>query len=157
MANNRQSKKNFKTLLSTLANGSTGNARELLKHHTGSDAQNSLELQNKLEELWANSDNKPLLEKQFALIHPHKDFILKYAMPKQPEVKVIQAGNNQTENEDQAACDGSPACNCPQTEKLSGVDGTAPQTIVQGESNTFAILALVSIVGIIGLLISKNK
>ncbi len=81
MASDANKKKQFNTLLSTLANGSEIPARKLLKQHTGEDAQNTNDLVVKLSRLWANSTSKLDLEKEFADIHPHKNFILKYERP----------------------------------------------------------------------------
>ncbi len=69
----------FKTLLSTLANGSEIEARKLLKKHTGKDAENTQDLEVKLARLYAESTSKPEIEREFVTIHPHKAFILKYA------------------------------------------------------------------------------
>lgn len=84
MANNRQAKKKskqYKTLLSVLANGSTDKARALLIKYSGEDAQNTKDLEEKLARTYALSTSKRDIEKEFAEIHPHKDFILKYIQP----------------------------------------------------------------------------
>lgn len=72
----------YATLLSVLANGSTAEARKLLKRHTGEDAMNVKDLEVKLAKLYAQSTNKFDLEKEFVQIHPHKEFIVKYTQPK---------------------------------------------------------------------------
>ncbi len=82
----------FKTLLSTLANGSEIDARKLLKKHTGKDAENTQDLEVKLARLYTESTSKPELEKEFVDIHPHKGFILKYSAQKSPS-----AGNSSEE------------------------------------------------------------
>lgn len=79
-------KREYKTLLSVLANGSTENARALLKKHSGQDAKDTRDLEVKLAKVYAHSPRKIDIEKEFAEIHPHKDFILKYLAPK-PEKK----------------------------------------------------------------------
>lgn len=82
----KNQKKEYKTLLSVLANGSTDSARMLLKKHSGQDASDTKDLELKLARVYANSPRKLDIEKEFAEIHPHKDFILKYIKPIPVEV-----------------------------------------------------------------------
>jgi hypothetical protein len=79
--NKSEKSSQYKTLLSVLANGSTDSARILLKKHSGQDAKSIQDLEEKLAKLYIASDDKLELEKEFASIHPHKDFILKYTKP----------------------------------------------------------------------------
>jgi hypothetical protein len=78
--------KEYQTLLSVIAYGSTDDARKLLKKHSGQDAKNPQDLEVKLARVYALSTSKIDLEKEFAEIHPHKDFILKYKTPKQVKI-----------------------------------------------------------------------
>jgi hypothetical protein len=85
VSNNKKNKKKeeqYKTLLSVLANGSWDSARDLLKKHSGQDATDPKDLEVKLARVYALSPRKYEIEKEFASIHPHKDFILKYNTPK---------------------------------------------------------------------------
>lgn len=66
------------TLLGVIANGSTADARKLLKKYNEPDAKNHQDLEYKLTKLYANAPDKIQIEKEIASIHPHKDFILKY-------------------------------------------------------------------------------
>ena len=72
----------YATLLSVLAQGSTDGARSILKKYSGQDAKNLTDLEIKLANMYSNSPKKIDIEKDFADIHPHKDFILKYNQPK---------------------------------------------------------------------------
>jgi len=84
----------YKTLLSVLAHGSTPQARALLIENTGQDANNTIDLERKLAQMYFGSTSKIDIERAFALMHPHKDFILKYVQPKQvtPMQKELPAG-----------------------------------------------------------------
>lgn len=157
MKNSKQKTKQYKTLLSTLANGSTNDARNLIKSKTGKDAVNIEDLQLKLGQLWATSDDKLAVEKEFASIHPHKDFILKYLSPKVSEEPIKDLPENV---EIVSSCEGSPNCGCNKNIKpMVGFDGIQPtvtESGLQSKDNTVAILALVGMVGILGLLITKR-
>jgi len=86
MSKDRKTKgKGFSTLLSTLANGATSESRKLLLKHTGEDAVNTKDLELKLAKVYSTSNSKIDVEKEFAEIHPHKEFILKYNKPKEQE------------------------------------------------------------------------
>lgn len=91
MAEDNKTKKiEYATLLSVLANGSTHKANRLLKKHSGIGAKNVKDLELKLAKAYSDSTSKIDMEREFAQIHPHKDFILKYTLPeilKQEELK----------------------------------------------------------------------
>jgi len=93
-------KKEYKTLLSVLANGSTDNARKLLKKHSGEDAKDTKDLELKLAKMYAYSPKKIDIEKEFAQIHPHKDFILKYLAPKPVEKPVEKTEEKKEEKKE---------------------------------------------------------
>ena len=76
------SRKKRVTLLGVIANGSTSDARKLLKKYDEPDATNHDDLEFKLTKLYAKAPDKIQLEKELAEIHPHKEFILKYNAPK---------------------------------------------------------------------------
>jgi hypothetical protein len=91
MSNNKQ-KREYKTLLQVLANGNPGGASDLLKKYSGETAQNTQDLAIKLERAYVLAPYKKDIEKDFASIHPHRDFILKYTEPKViiKEVKAVE-------------------------------------------------------------------
>ena len=82
----KQKNREYKTLLSVLANGSTEAAEKLLEKHSGEKAKDIDDLAEKLAKVYALSNSKLDLEREFAEIHPHKNFILKYTKP----VEVIE-------------------------------------------------------------------
>lgn len=84
---NKKKEEQYKTLLSVLANGSWDSARDLLKKHSGQDATDPKDLEVKLARVYALSPRKYEIEKEFASIHPHKDFILKYNTPKVEKIE----------------------------------------------------------------------
>ena len=76
------SRKKRITLLGVIANGSTSEARKLLKKYDEQDAVNHEDLEFKLTKLYSKAPDKIELEKELANIHPHKEFIMKYNSPK---------------------------------------------------------------------------
>ena len=52
------------TLLGTIANGSTSNARKLLQKYKQPDANNHKDLEYKLTKLYQTADDKLILEKE---------------------------------------------------------------------------------------------
>ncbi len=150
MGNNRKKKNKFGSLISTLATEAPDDSKALLSANGIKEFSN---LQGKLAQFWGNSDDKIGVEKAFAAIHPHKDFILKYNKP-EPTV-IVKEAERETLNEDISSCDGNPDCDC---EKKSGVDGVQNTTQpIQIKDNSLAILALIGIIGIFALVIHKSK
>ncbi len=164
----------FTTLLSTLANGATSESRRLLIDKTGSDAKNTKDLADRLAKLYATSDDKIEIEKLFATIHPHKDFILKYSVPKKFEEKTtttiaipvdLDKQQSQTAHEKQVHEMASfPQCKCHECNMRilsSGIDGSSSNTISgahQDKSHVYLIAGSIAIVAILGLvLIHKHK
>ena len=68
-------------MLALLANANTHNCRLLLKKLGEPDAINHHDLELKLAEIYQKAPDKIVIEKHFAEIHPHKDFILKHLAP----------------------------------------------------------------------------
>lgn len=136
--NDKAKKSEYATLLSVLANASTDKARNLLKKHTGLKATDVKDLEIKLAKLYASSPSKIDLEKEFAEIHPHKEFILKYNKPKvkveplQPDPEPVKTDEQNkvvketvlhegwAEFEGHAPC-GDP--NCPYCKRFFNMDG----------------------------------
>lgn len=157
------------TIMGLLAECSTNDARNLLKKYGMPPAKNKAELELALANLYKNCDDKKQLEKDFAEIHPHKDFMKKYLTPKEPIKSELVIEDIKTEEvkmpletaiqpnlpimpEQQSNCNGSCACGC---SSFSGVDQLkmADKTgsidkdkiIVYGMFGIVSILALVLI------------
>jgi hypothetical protein len=146
MQNQKKPKKPKPTipLMELLAYNSTGPARMLLKKYGKEDATGYANLEEKLSNLYYESKDKIEIEKQFAQIHPHRDFILKYLSP--PEVKT-----NVIVKEPLSACDGCGG-DCG---KKSNAEGD--QTVLTPRVNTDFLIASVAIVGIVGLVIYSTR
>lgn len=159
MAKKNKKNNEYKTLLSVLANGSTEKANAILKKYSGQTANNTKDLEIKLARTYAVSPSKIDIEKEFAEIHPHKDFILKYTQPK-PKVEPVLQNNysdlptntTKIELEPKASADGDKpyTCNCPSCRgAYSNADGNVPTQTV--DKNT--IFGFVSIVAIMGMVL----
>ncbi len=119
-------------LLELLACNATKGAREILKKHGASDATGYEDLQSKLADLYKKVEDKVELEKEFAEIHPHKEFILKYLSPPPAKTTITIP------------------------EPVSAATGEAP-VITPITNNTDFLIAAISIVGIVGLVIHATK
>ncbi len=124
-------------LLELLAINATGPSRLLLKKHGKEDAKGYEDLRDKLADLYQSEKDKIAIEKEFAEIHPHKEFILKYLAPK-VTVNVP---------EPTASCEGNPNCNCDKTSSADGLKETTDKIT----RDTNFMIAAVAIVGIVGL------
>jgi hypothetical protein len=134
----RNKNKTYKTLLSVLANGSTDQARGLLTKHSGENAKDLKDLEVKLARVYALSTNKKDIEREFAEIHPHKDFILKYIKPtapttteevvqgKQEEINTVpqEPKKNVMLHDGYANANGSEQCPCYSCMQTSNATGT---------------------------------
>jgi hypothetical protein len=170
LADNRiRKKRQYRTLLSVLASGSTPEARRLLKNTTGQDCFSETDLEEKLARLYAQSSSKIDLEKEFAHIHPHKDFILKYCQVKMlpPQPDQIDLGKLNTANTnivEQVELITPPsrsdienptegrACTCGCGMRFSNAEGEQLQK-ASSTNLTITILGLVSIVAIVGTIL----
>jgi hypothetical protein len=169
--NNKQKK--YKTLLSVLANGSTDEARALLIKNSGEDAKNEQDLESKLARMYASSSSKIDIEKQFAEIHPHKDFILKYVKPKEelqhikpldcPAVsdeKIVDSGKMIIAHDGYSNASGDNNCPtmCPcMANRYSNASGE--NQVIGSGNQTALVLGLVSVVAIFGMVLylKQNK
>jgi hypothetical protein len=167
--NNKQKK--YKTLLSVLANGSTDEARALLIKNSGEDAKNEQDLESKLARMYASSSSKIDIEKQFAEIHPHKDFILKYVKPKEElqhikplnapavsEEKIVDSGKMVIAHDGYSNASGDNNCPtmCPcMANRYSNASGE--NQVIGSGNQTALVLGLVSVVAILGMVIYANK
>ncbi len=78
------------TIVELLAVNCTAQSRELLNKYNVPQPKNYEELQAKLAELYATCPDKKQLEKEFAQMHPHKEWIIDYVAPApvKAEIKV---------------------------------------------------------------------
>ena len=163
----------FTTLLSTLANGATSDSRRLLIAKTGKDARNTQDLTARLAKLYADSEDKIEIEKLFAAMHPHKDFILKYSAPKKvqevKETTTIALPLNAIEESNQAKQGEHahekyvhntalyrPACQCHECNMkvLSSADGSSSSsTGSPDKAHVYLIAGSIAIVAILGLIV----
>lgn len=155
-----------------LASGSTNDARAMLLKYTGENAINTQDLANKLATMYANSTNKVDIEREFAKIHPHRDFIVKYFketltnqtpppvredVPTQPPpVAEAVVGDM-----DLVSADGSSGCGCKcctNNDNYSNAEGDMPQAKRPINYTPLVVFGLVSVVAIVGMFIySKHK
>lgn len=147
-----------------LAECSTDQARNLLKKYGMPPAKNKAELELALANLYKTTDDKKQLEKDFAEIHPHKDFLKKYLTPRTTEKKEIKVEEVKAEQvtptttttaimpEIQSNCNGNCSCGCSNfsgadqlkmAEKTNNID--KDKIIVYGMFGIVSILALVLI------------
>lgn len=157
MKNKKQNKKEYKTLLSALAFGATDEAQKILAENGIAEVDSYEELEYNLAKLYSNATDKIKIEKQFAEIHPHSKFILKYLSPKiEPDTKEVRKEDLQTMETEttpptivelSSSANGSCGCGC------SSADGIVPPQ----PKIDYNALALVSIVAIIGLVIIAKK
>jgi hypothetical protein len=166
----KRKSRQYRTLLSVLSSGSTPEARVLLKKYTGEDAFSENDLEDKLAKLYSTSNTKLDLEKEFAVIHPHKEFILKYCMEKQPPIDInkLNTGNTEivkqvdiitppTKEQIENPTEGK-ACTCG-CQKYANADGDSSGSGISSGTLTLAVLGLVSIVAIAGTImyLKSNK
>jgi hypothetical protein len=78
------------TIMELLAVNCTAKSRALLDKYGVEKPKNYDDLQSKLVDLYKNCQDKKQLEKEFAEIHPHKEWIIDYVAPAptKPEIKV---------------------------------------------------------------------
>jgi hypothetical protein len=153
------------TIMGLLADCSTDEARLLLKKYGMPPAKNKAELELLLAKLYKTCDDKKQLEKDFADIHPHKDFLKKYIAPS-PVVKsepiaeeIIPQVSNQAATPVQmpefvSNCNGNTNCGCSDSNfngsnssKNTDITGSndKDKLIVYGMFGIVSILALVLI------------
>jgi hypothetical protein len=151
------------TIMGLLAECSTDDAKQLLKKYGLPDAKNKQDLELKLATLYKKCDDKKQLEKDFAEIHPHKEFMKKYLLPTPPvKAEVVLQDltpppsltvESISTPEIVSNCDGK-TCTC-NSSNFSGVDGLQTNAtnnsndkdklIIFGMFGFFSILALVLI------------
>jgi hypothetical protein len=153
------------TIMGLLANCSTDEARALLKKYGYPDAKNRSDLEVQLAKLYKDADDKRQVEKDFAKIHPHKDFIGRYIFETPKEIKTVIETVEQISTEPtpqslpevKSAMDEDKSCGC----GCSNMDGNPNQNTNSNsrtENDKIIIYGMFGIVSILALvLITKNK
>lgn len=155
------------TIMGLLADCSTDEARKLLKKYGVAPAKNKAELELRLAELYKNCDDKRQLEKDFAQIHPHKEFLTKYLLPKTPTPKEIVVEDlspaiptplpdeTKVVPELMSNCSGT-KCTC--NEKYSGADGTnSTQSSNSADKDKLIVYGMFGIVSILALVLISQQ
>lgn len=123
-------------LLELLAINSTKPACRLLDRYKQPRAKDYADLQVKLAELYGEHPDKILIEKEFANIHPHKEWIIQHCSPSET---VIDEGT-------------SNACGC----QHSSFDGSgAEKNIAIDRHRAFELMAAMGLGIMIGAIIYR--
>ena len=126
-------------LTELLAYNATASARKLLQKYGRQDAVGYDDLQEKLDDLYKFENDKIAVERAFAEIHPHRDFILKYLSPPPTKTNIILPEN---------------------TSALDGESVKQPEIIQQGIKTDKFLITAISIVAVVGIVVyatSKHK
>ena len=157
--------KEYKSLISVLALGSTGESQDILKQNGIEPAQSYEELEYKLAKLYSKAEDKVALEKKFAEIHPHSKFILKYLGKKQsgiediqPRPEDIQTMSTETTPpkivELASNANGEMLCSCPMCkEAMLNAEGDVKKEL----KIDYTKIAIVGIVAIFGMVLLNRK
>lgn len=155
------------TIMGLLAECSTNDAKKLIKKYGLPAPRNTQELEFQLAKLYKTCDDKKQLERDFAEIHPHKEFLKKYLLPKPPvptelEVKTLVPDPIVVKEKEQTPETVSNMNGYPYPHNISsfnGLDGN--QTIANNSTNDkdrliiFGMFGFVSILALV--LISRNN
>jgi len=164
-------KREYRSLLTILSINAPDECENIIRKHGGNVGRNTdaRDLELKLAELYAKSNNKIDLEKDFANAHPHKDFILKYNKPK-PIIKEVRIENPviiETPAKKEAEIaemkanadgeqDGFLCQNC--NDKYSSAESVIDvPTKSQSNTNSILILSAISIAAIVTLAICMKR
>jgi hypothetical protein len=145
----KSKKKEYKSLLSLLATSSPEEAVTLIIKEGGEKPRNTGEIEFKLAKVYAASTRKPELEKKFAEMHPHKNFILKYLTPKEEPKEVVKeviVSDNTIPADGRCGCNRC-KCGC---QNYSNADGSQDNKPTK-DNTTVIVLGLVSIVAIVSM------
>jgi len=187
MARNKRKTKDSKgnhlkkdvSMLALLANSNTHNCRLLLKKLGEEDAKNHLDLELKLAEIYKAAPDKIVIEKQFAEIHPHKDFILKHLAPAPVETNKSKLESDKSKieivnpdiveneitnakdfvSEDFHGCCGvssasGHSCSCGCNSNFSGITGENEN---RSSKIDITIIGLVSVIALFGMVLIAKK
>jgi hypothetical protein len=148
------------TIMGLLANCSTDDARQLLKKYNYPNARNKSELEVQLAKLYKEADDKKQVEKDFAEIHPHKNFLKRYLtndIPK-PSIEVVAEKIVETplttSEEITSNCNGDTTCSCCKS-SFDGSEKTNSHKL--SENDKLIILGMFGIVSILALVIVSQK
>jgi len=158
------------TIMGLLAECSTNEARNLLLKYGMPPARNKAELEISLANLYKNSDDKKQLEKDFAEIHPHKDFLKKYLVPK-PETKELVVEEIKTEvpiptkiettpiitPEIKSGCDGKTTCSCGCSNFSGNETPKTPDKTPDNDKDKIIVYGMFGIVSILALVLISQQ
>lgn len=162
----------YKSLLFILASNCPEDCKEILKKYKGENCRtsNPKEIEMKLARMYALSPSKLEIEKDFAKIHPHKEFILKNESVKNSEnpiEKVVEEGeikkspivieSEQTNNKEIPTTCG---CKCAEN-TFSNADSTIQQpeysTFQRQDNQPIFMLSIIGIVAVCGMFFYLKK
>lgn len=148
------------TIMGLLANSSTDDARLLLKKYGYPNARNKAELELLLAKMYKDADDKKQVEKDFAEIHPHKNFLKRYLTTETPKESVEIVAEKIVETplttieESTSNCNGDTTCSCCK----SSFDGDQKSSSLKfSENDKLIILGMFGIVSILALVIVSQK
>lgn len=143
-----------------LANCSTDDARLLLKKYGYPNARNRAELELGLAKIYKDADDKKQIEKDFAEIHPHKNFLKRYFITETPKDSVEVVAEKIVETpltsieEGASSYNGETTCSCCK----SSFDGNQKSSSLKfSENDKLIILGMFGIVSILALVIVSQK
>ncbi len=147
------------TLLETLAVNCTVPSQRLLLKYKREPGKNYPDIVTKLAALYGEHPDKIEIEKEFALMHPHKDFILKHCVPATKEIELDSGGVGELRSN----CAGNPDCHCNKASNAcgcSGIDGSGTQggnAVIKASSgcSTLEVLTVFGVGILIGALIYR--
>jgi hypothetical protein len=148
------------SLLKVLSQGSTQKSRDLIKSYGKGDAMNYADLEVKLADLYRTAPDKVEIEKQFAAIHPHSEFIMKYMLPQ--AISNLEGEKNEDAtvlvDENKSNCNGT---SCPCKSSAEGKEEVkADKKDIPINTIHHTMIGAIAIVAIFGLFLhysNKNK
>ena len=152
------------TIMGLLSNCSTDEARALLKKYGYPDAKNRSDLEVQLAKLYKDADDKRQVEKDFALIHPHKEFIGRYifSAPKETKTTVETVEEittlpiAQSVSETKIGMDESKSCACG-CSNFEGTSNATGNSTLRPENDKLIIYSMFGIVSILALVMINKK
>jgi hypothetical protein len=160
------------TLMTLLANEATADSRKLLKKYNVADAKNCADLEIKLAKLYFDTPDKLAIEKEFAEIHPHKNWVLKRTKVEEVEKPIVVE-----EPQIKSNADGGCKCCCYGRRDIfdvSNFDNNMNTNVSKVQDNSdislkadynkmliyqtiVPIIGLVAVVGFMAFLLKSNK
>ena len=161
--------------MTLLANEATADSRKLLKKYNKADAKDCSDLEVKLAQLYFDTPDKLAIEKDFAEIHPHKNWLLKRTKVEEvlkPEVvEVAKNTSNADGNCNNPNCPVHGCCSGvsnfddisvnPYRRSLSEREYVQNENIEYSKQNPFLmavpLIGIIAVVGIVFYVLSSNK